>query len=329
MARVYQNGLPTIAASADQSENPGCFRTRKRKRVRPLHCSAAWPDGMPKYIFADRRASEDGTRPCRALDTRGWVLQEQLLSPRVLSYADQELYWDCLSLRASESLPNWDSGILRSGLWRKVVEEYSMRRLTHNGDKLVALLGVAKEAARILDDKFMGGLWRKTLWRALLWAVADPELSSRQGAPVAPSWSWASLDAAAAYDLAGSDTDADMIAYIEVVEVGEASEESFGLPRITGEIALRGRLPPLLGTGASTEPAQEAFPQWSEDIHGTDIASVWALIVAASDANTYGVGITKVDGDEGRYRRVGRLCWRKSPSSFRWDMEKKRWVDET
>ncbi|KAK3331473.1 heterokaryon incompatibility protein-domain-containing protein [Apodospora peruviana] len=380
MARVYQNGLLTIAASASADQNKksgGCIRTRKRQQVRPLYCSAAWPDGMPKYIFADRRASKDGTRPRSTLDTRGWVLQEQLLSPRVLSYADQELYWDCISLSASESFPSgipgfYDPGLkvvdmlkfrsvlLRSqqgqqkhdkgseeegesqmttmaskaalySLWRKVVEEYSMRRLTHNTDKLVALLGVAKGAASILEDEFMDGLWRKMLWRDLLWWVKDSELSSPQRAPVAPTWSWASLDdAAVTYDLSGSDTEADMVPCVEVIEVGAASEESFGLPRITGEIVLRGRLVPLLGTdGSAEEPSHESFPQWSEDVHGTDVASVWALVVAASEFNTYGIAITKMGEAEEQYKRVGRLYWRTSPAVFGWDPEKKGWSDET
>lgn len=44
------------------------------------------------------------------LDTRGWCFQEQLLSPRILSYADSELFWDCTTTQASES---WPGGIFR------------------------------------------------------------------------------------------------------------------------------------------------------------------------------------------------------------------------
>ena len=32
-------------------------------------------------------------------------MQEQFLSPRILSYADGELFWDCQELTASESYP--------------------------------------------------------------------------------------------------------------------------------------------------------------------------------------------------------------------------------
>ena len=36
------------------------------------------------------------------LDTRGWALQESLLSPRTLSYGSQQMTWECLQRRIGE-----------------------------------------------------------------------------------------------------------------------------------------------------------------------------------------------------------------------------------
>ncbi|KAF2682488.1 hypothetical protein K458DRAFT_280843, partial [Lentithecium fluviatile CBS 122367] len=50
-------------------------------------------------IFQPRNGQEIGKSPRRRphgiLDTRGWTMQEQYLSPRVLSYAGGQLFWDC------------------------------------------------------------------------------------------------------------------------------------------------------------------------------------------------------------------------------------------
>jgi hypothetical protein len=93
MARIYKNSLLTIAAAADiTEETQGCFRPRTRLQIRPFDANFPWPSGFVRYIFADRRVTQDAARPLSALDTRSWVLQEQLLSPRVLSYSNGELY---------------------------------------------------------------------------------------------------------------------------------------------------------------------------------------------------------------------------------------------
>lgn len=117
MARIYKNSLLTIAAAADiTEENQCCFRPRTQLQIRPFDANSPWPSGFTRYIFADRRVTQDAARPLGALDTRSWVLQEQLLSPRVLSYANGELYWDCISVNASETFPDGIPGFYDADL---------------------------------------------------------------------------------------------------------------------------------------------------------------------------------------------------------------------
>lgn len=108
-------------------------------------------------------------RPRVPPDTRGWVLQEQVLSRRVLSYADGELFWNCLQLRASEGSPiatsltseyeEWGEEEINSGrrelsrgdnldqslrlIWKGLVEAFSVRQLTKPSDRQNAILGLA------------------------------------------------------------------------------------------------------------------------------------------------------------------------------------------
>ncbi|RGP70207.1 hypothetical protein FSPOR_4107 [Fusarium sporotrichioides] len=79
--------------------------------------------------------------------------------------------------------------------WRLMVQTYSGCDLTHEGDRVIAILGVAKRFEEFYpDDKYMVGLWKQALHTDLMW-----ESNTFEGAPVkrdmsiAPSWSWASL----------------------------------------------------------------------------------------------------------------------------------------
>ncbi|KAJ3523271.1 hypothetical protein NM208_g12518 [Fusarium decemcellulare] len=232
MANTYKRSTVTLAAAADTGNDDASetiFRERSKSHIRPLRCRGGWLDGSAMYIFADRTSTKDGSRPQSVLDTRGWVLQEQLLSPRVLTYSHGEIFWDCVCLNASETFPGgipafydtdlkavdfrlFKKAILGSGegnvkpgqlhkLWHSIVEEYSRRKLTLETDKLAALSGLAKEMTNVLRDDFVLGLWKKTLWRDLLWWVKSPATATIPTGFIAPSWSWAAVNGAISHRL--------------------------------------------------------------------------------------------------------------------------------
>jgi hypothetical protein len=89
--------------------------------------------------------------------------------------------------------------------WFDLIEQYSMRHLTHSVDKLPALAGIVARVSRATGDRYVAGLWRSYLLRGLLWRnglkwspkphwrtykaqVVAPSSSGY----IAPSWSWAS-----------------------------------------------------------------------------------------------------------------------------------------
>ncbi|ERF76416.1 hypothetical protein EPUS_06974 [Endocarpon pusillum Z07020] len=359
MARIYKNALLTIAAAADTIEGTqGCFRPRSRLRTRPFDSNSAWPNGCPKYIFASRRLTGDGARPLSTLDTRAWVLQEQLLSPRVLSYSNKELYWDCISLNASETFPDGipdfydakmkslDFRLFKEAIlggsetnisheqfhtsWMKVVEEYSERKMTRERDKLAALLGVAKEAAIFLKDEFLVGLWRSRLWRHLLWWVKEPDMCIRPRNFTAPTWSWTSINAPISYELLGLDRDVDVYQCIETIHVEAESNQT--LPLLSGKLVVRGKLVPMMAQGPQDASGSSALanlpaPMWREDIVGTDPASVQCLIVAVSSCYVYALGLVALEDAEHHYNRVGMVNWRARPRVFGWDEWTGKWGD--
>lgn len=160
----------------------------------------------------------------RALvNTRAWVLQERFLSPRVLQFDTHQVLWECLEKSATETCPrripdqlvgrdhlifksllpviqtapNPDNKFLAADIWTCLVKEYTACNLTVPGDKLIAISGIAKHIAALVEDDYVAGMWRRTLEGELLWQVTQSGLPGKTSRPAqyrAPSWSWASID---------------------------------------------------------------------------------------------------------------------------------------
>ncbi|KAI9768699.1 MAG: hypothetical protein M1840_004694 [Geoglossum simile] len=160
---------------------------------------------------------------------RGWILQEWLLSKRLLWYTPHGFFFECqqelprsydqsqltftragselqahLQLKASFHFSNSD--IL--GFWYHALEVYSGQHLTKPDlDRILAVTGLAKEVGAILanpkhlpsldnetqHEVYVAGLWLRDIYHGLLWEehhTAEPCTSKVEGTP---SWSWASL----------------------------------------------------------------------------------------------------------------------------------------
>ncbi|KAJ4207666.1 hypothetical protein NW759_013896, partial [Fusarium solani] len=102
-----------------------------------------------------------------ALRTRGWVLQEQYLSTRILWFTSKKIGRNCKKVEEVE-----DGGLfglkvpdLRSIKWSEVFTDFSKRSLTYDTDKLSALAGVASAFSGLsaLSGKnhcrYCAGLW--------------------------------------------------------------------------------------------------------------------------------------------------------------------------
>jgi hypothetical protein len=245
MRHVYSNAVITIAAECADEKTAGVGMSSPRglnaSRPFPLHelerytdeklehlfRSVEEPDDQRWCIFPNTGENQYANRTKGVLDTRGWILQEQLLSPRILYYGHEQLHWDCISQSASEISPvgvsllddansgeTWafrlirrtiagkgDPGILAkliADVWIYVVENYSARALTKPSDKLIALQGVIAALEGVLNLPSVAGMWQQDLWKQLLWWSAGPPIyESYQSPPFpAPTWSWLSAKGA-------------------------------------------------------------------------------------------------------------------------------------
>ncbi|KAJ8113806.1 hypothetical protein OPT61_g4151 [Boeremia exigua] len=143
------------------------------------------------------------------VNTRGWVIQERLMSPRVLHFCKDQVGWECACRDARRisaicDTPTADamdqdehlsyyvvldgirqrmikakhalygdapSSLSAFDLWAAVVNMYSKTAITNPEDKLIALSGLASVVAEETKCAYVAGLWRKRLASQLLWHV--------------------------------------------------------------------------------------------------------------------------------------------------------------
>jgi len=245
MCDVYKRSYCNIAATSAPDDAGGCFWDRNIDVDLPLRIhfggSTDRVDCTANIIAAGRGdESLSGVYDiCNdqtwfndvkgsVLNSRGWVLQERMISSRVLNFANTQMYWECDELQASESYPYgfpfeaYASVSFKSlnpfrlesqpiedryerafEVWGQAVQAYTtgspfnddgfVRNLTKASDKLVAFSAVARELYPFLDCRYVAGHWERDLVRQLAWKGAN--YSERPDAYRAPSWSWASVDA--------------------------------------------------------------------------------------------------------------------------------------
>jgi Heterokaryon incompatibility protein (HET) len=223
MGEIYQNAFCTVAATAAVDGSIGLFFQRQTWRILPCAIPVVPEDGAERMFYWTDPDDWTNSVSKAPLNQRSWVLQERLLSPRVLHFAADQLFWECSGLEASEVFPRglpeglgeqykqWLRlvgtitvkdlrGTLRGayGIWDQIVKTYSAGNLTEPTDRLVALSGIAHKMQEHLlpFDSYAAGLWRNDIPFGLLWDVKDPlkqdQSSNLVQHYIAPSWSWAS-----------------------------------------------------------------------------------------------------------------------------------------
>lgn len=215
MWKVYRYSHLTLAASASGDSSGGLFRTRLAATVLP--CLVHVPERHPHfktgtYEVYDEDEMNESVHTTR-LNSRAWVLQERVLSPRIVHFTDTQLYFECLDFRASERFPErlpdrmgsqWlrdtllrntliDEGYLM-GLWSGIVAHYTTLELTYTSDKMAAVSAISKQVSRLTSNgcRYVAGLWESSLPGQLCWKSTTN--TKRATDRKAPSWSWASMD---------------------------------------------------------------------------------------------------------------------------------------
>ncbi|KAI0905267.1 heterokaryon incompatibility protein-domain-containing protein [Ustulina deusta] len=208
MAEVYSNAYFTLCSALAEHADAALIQPRDAWTYPAEPCSL----GGQRLSMASLTLDE--LKQLATYSTRAWALQEEKLSPRILYWTPQRMYWSCATQAFTESsqlpgqrlmacdAPNTTQAFLRAcfdGIdlhpyWKDTVEGYTKRSLTNPEDRFPALSGLAAKY-QFGGNKYLAGLWQQTIAEDLVWRVEVPVPHNRlgeQGQSI-PSWSWASL----------------------------------------------------------------------------------------------------------------------------------------
>lgn len=215
MGSVYANTQFTIATDTSAGPNAGCFNKPQENGngiCRPwCRITSTLHDGSPSTLYFHRkpRLQFPHNHPWPVdrgvLNTRGWTLQERILSPRILHYNNEQLFWECREgFQAEDALSQWYNdfgpGLTMPSTvverissqaadessepprpeqstlvqwYSKIATEYSKRHLTYNTDKYIAIAGLAQCFSPRLQSPYVAGIWLQNLGFGLSWRRGD------------------------------------------------------------------------------------------------------------------------------------------------------------
>ncbi|KAF1982476.1 HET-domain-containing protein [Aulographum hederae CBS 113979] len=223
MYRVYANSTCNLAATSSHNGQEGLFAPTDMKATVPPEFNFSQLLGKASSPYTITSSSDWSREISWApLHQRAWVCQEQVLAPRILHFAKEQLYWECFQEESCEAFPNGslrkislhkNLGNLKSLVpitpvlphatsthdlyeqWELLVRNYTSCDLTCATDKFPALSGLAKMFQKHLKDTYLAGLWGNNLLNGLMWEAHHSYGTISPGYR-APSWSWASVDGA-------------------------------------------------------------------------------------------------------------------------------------
>lgn len=142
-------------------------------------------------------------------NSRGWVFQERILSPRLLYFGSRMVHFQHGSHVTSEDGSSIDGnfpsmlnatrycstnlihqlemiqkdGPFITDLWYSLVSEFSPSNFTDRRDIFPAIAGVARRVHEFTKHRYLAGLWEEDFYCGLLWS---PDLRSEHSMPRIP-----------------------------------------------------------------------------------------------------------------------------------------------
>lgn len=110
MSMVYRYAFINIGATGASDSSDGCFWQREPESICPTFLTITWETPGDQRITKKYQVVPDhnawaGKLLEQPLNTRGWVFQERILSPRIVHFAKEQVFWECRESIACETYP--------------------------------------------------------------------------------------------------------------------------------------------------------------------------------------------------------------------------------
>ena len=348
MRRIYKDSFVTLAGPAASNCHSGFLGTREVASHTTLQVSDS--ENTNEVILSYSGISEDlgylMPETNSVLSKRAWVMQERLLSSRVLYFGTKSMYLECFTNVRFENCHypiNWeytyidmvekisfdqlDTRFKCFEYWTSLVQTYSETNLTNTTDRLPALSGLASDFQRVTKARYLAGIWREDMPRALAWyvpffnAVGVPPLISASDY-IAPSWSWASAKLGVLFVNGGYENQ--FYCGLDIIDAGQdlTGLDSFGGVKggyldVLGSVQTRlvQQLPDLIVPERRTLYLQSCNSQDSilatyapDDVSkviGPKFKVLMVYLGRYSTGQVVAIAIEPVDGQNNTYRRIG------------------------
>jgi hypothetical protein len=190
MRKIYKHTHFNISADHSENSRGGCFTDRLAYKMTP--CPFDAPQVGRVFLVSQYDITEPLTYS--PIAQRAWVTQERFLSPRVLHFTTDQLFWECAGTYACETFPhgvpqvcdnstswhyrapanlpqaNYIDRPTHYKVWGQICHDYSHSRLSYTSDKIIAFAGIAEEfQLRLPNDTYIAGLWKGHIIAGLLW----------------------------------------------------------------------------------------------------------------------------------------------------------------
>jgi hypothetical protein len=227
MPEVYRCATLTLSASSAHSSNEGFLHTTMAAYqkldqsliVLRYRCSDMVYGRAILTRLLDRDDPVDTKSP---VDRRAWIMQEQMLSLRLVHFRSDQIQWIC----KCSTVKHWHDGtevkteVKDKGkfyeprgmdfewAWASIVVDYTQRALGAQADKLIAMAAVVQDISVRVDrpTRYLAGIWQHQLPNNLMWRVCGEKAGLRPSSYRAPSWSWASVEGSINPDYFGWET---------------------------------------------------------------------------------------------------------------------------
>ncbi|KAJ5523985.1 heterokaryon incompatibility protein-domain-containing protein [Penicillium frequentans] len=151
VSHIYRNSFCNISAILSSYEPTSTlFASERSPRLLFPFSVKLFADGPQTYIINKKSVWKDEIESS-PLSTRGWVVQERFLAPRIIHFAQNQVFWECLENARCEADPDDHIGIIGDP------------EISHMSPRVTAYKDALKELAESeLSSFFLTSSWDRT-----------------------------------------------------------------------------------------------------------------------------------------------------------------------